>query len=618
MACRDEVSPTHLHDSPNESTVSPSDIKSPPGDLTVNCHIFKTPPTKKGTVVSVKLSCTKGECDCQHFIGGVQAQLLPCRFAAYLFASDITLSPEDWELFEGLTDGFDIVDSPVENYDCKNYDSITSGPAREVMIANIEEDLVEGRISNVEEKPNCIHSQGAVPKSSGGYRTITDCSRPEGKSVNAHSESLAPKFKFKNIDYAVDLLAEGDMMSVIDIKAAYRAVSINPDHWTYQGFRWDEDDCEKLYIDHRMCFGVRTGPYYFNLISNFIQETLSIYFNMRLMNYLDDFLVIGGDYDSCQGAQLTVISFIPYLGFHVSWHKITPPSKTVQYLGIIIDSELMELRMPVDKLERLRTLLDRYSRSSFIDRKELESLTGLLAHCAQCVRGGRTFCRRLYDLYKYMVNKGVKRMKMSDVVKEDINWWRNFAKLFNGVSTINNELYPDSIYTDASKKGFGAHLGQDWIAGTWGVNPDPPKNLPQNHDHLVNPPTMDIYNNDNINELELRAVLSAVVKWQRLLKGKSVEVFTDNMQVYHNILSGRSVNVTNMGWIREMFWICALMNICLIPNYVPTKENVVADTLSRLPYPSTRREAEVLLSPYHLCCSHIIYDYCRTQSGAVD
>ena len=513
-----------------------------------------------------------GECTCQHIIGGVKSQLLPCRFAAYLFASNRDISQENWELFKGITDGFDIVDSAVENYDCKNYSSITTGPAKEMMSVNIEEDIMEGRISNVEEKPICIHSLGAIPKSSGGYRTITDCSRPEGMSINDHSATLAPKFKFKNIDYAVNILEKGDMMSVIDIKSAYRAVTINPEHWTYQGFRWEDEGEEKVYIDHRMCFGVCTGPYYFNLISNFIQETLSDQYDIRLMNYLDDFLVMGTDYESCQQAQLCVISFIRFLGFHISWHKVTPPSTTVQYLGIIIDTEKMELSIPIDKLDRLRTLLEKYSNSKLIDRKELESLTGLLSHCSQCVKGGRTFCRRLYDLYKSMVARGSKRSWITDIVREDIKWWRNFSRLFNGVSTINKESYPCSVYTDASKKGFGASLGEDWIAGTWETSLEFLQELPGSHGHLVSPPTLDIFNEDNINELELWAVLSALIRWHSLFSWKSVKIFTDNMQVYHNILSGRSANVTNMSWIREMFWLCALKSIDLIPHSVPTDE----------------------------------------------
>ena len=183
---------------------------------------------------------------------------------------------------------------------------------------------------------------------------------------------------------------------------------------------------------------------------------------------------------------------------------------------------------------------------------------------------------------------------------------------------MNKELYPESIYTDASKMGFGACLEHDWIACTWASVEDLHMATPEDHGHLVSPPTLDIYDEDNINELELWAVLSALIRWQSLFKGKSVNIFTDNMQVYHNILSGRSKNVTNVSWIREIFWQCALLNIFLIPNYVSTQENIVADTLSRLPYRSTRRDTERLLNDYKLCCAHVIYDFCRGSIGQAD
>ena len=464
-----------------------------------NPVLFSTPPTDKGTVIHVHLACAQGLCSCEHFIGGIRAQLLSCRFASELFKDNHTERGESWELFQGVTDGFDIVDRPVDSYDCTNYGSITSGPAREVMEHSVAEELSEGRISITSEKPTCIHSLGAVPKSKGGYRTITDCSRPESSSVNSCSGSLAPKFKFKSIDDVVDQLSEGAFMAVIDIKSAYRAVPINPDHWTYQGFRWGEEGDEKTYIDHRMCFGVRTGPYYFNLISNFIYETASALYDIRMVNYLDDFIVICDSRESCLEAQSLLVKFVRSLGFHISWQKVTPPANTVQYLGIIVDSIRMELRMPNDKLEKLRSLLRKHNAAKFITKRDLESLTGLLAHCSHCVKGGCTFCRRLYDLYKLMVNKDLHRARITNIVREDIRWWDKFCKVFNGTSAINNELHPHDIYTDASKEGFGAHLDTDWLVGTW----HSPLELKTDHGHVVSAPTLDIYNSDNINELEL-------------------------------------------------------------------------------------------------------------------
>ena len=237
-----------------------------------------------------------------------------------------------------------------------------------------------------------------------------------------------------------------------------------------------------------MCFGVPTGPYYFNLISEFIHEIVTRENGLKLVNYLDDFIVICDNYDDCLNAQASLIKAIRSLGFHISWHKVTPPSAVVQYLGIIVDSLHMELRLPEDKLVSLRNLLDKYSAAKFITKKDLKSLTGLLAHCSQCVKGGHTFCRRLHDLYKLMVNKDLSRARISNIVREDIKWWHKFSRIFNGVSAINNELYHEDIYTDASKKGFGAQPGSDWLAGTW----QDPLPLEMVHDHILKPPSFDI------------------------------------------------------------------------------------------------------------------------------
>ena len=133
--------------------------------ITCTCHwsefffrrsCFIQHPTHKGTVIRVHLSCSQGLCDCEHFIGGVCALLLPCRFAAHMFREGHKSRGKDWELFQGVTEGFDIVDHPVNGYDCANYGSITSRPAREVMDISIKEELCEGRVSPVDTKPTCM------------------------------------------------------------------------------------------------------------------------------------------------------------------------------------------------------------------------------------------------------------------------------------------------------------------------------------------------------------------------------------------------------------------------------------------------------------------------------
>ena len=65
------------------------------------------------------------------------------------------------------------------------------------------------------------------------------------------------------------------------------------------------------------------------------------------------------------------------------------------------------------------------------------------------------------------------------------------------------------IFTDASKEGWGAHLGNFTTRGTWSV--------PESHLH--------------INFLELKAVLLALKRSQHLVQGKVVLVATDNTTV---------------------------------------------------------------------------------------
>ena len=216
----------------------------------------------------------------------------------------------------------------------------------------VRKELLEGMISVAEAKPTCIHSLGAVPKAGGGMRPITDCSRPQGQSVNNYCSSLIREFSYKSVDDVAGMLVEGDFMSVIDIKAAYRAVPIRECHRKFMGFKWELDGEELTFVDNRMCFGHKLGPSYFDTISSFIYDSVVHLSGIRLVNYLDDFIVIAESYDQCIVAQSTVTQLLRFLGFHVSFSKVSSPSTSCTYLGIEIDSKSMELRLPKNKLYR--------------------------------------------------------------------------------------------------------------------------------------------------------------------------------------------------------------------------------------------------------------------------
>ena len=583
---------------PKEQSVSTQDVN----------ELLVSDISPLGQNLDVYGDCAKGTCVCAFYIGEVKSQLRPCRFASFILDETLDLREKYLDLLWHVTDGFPIVDSPVDPYECENYLSITCEENKARMDHIIERELKEGMVSMVVQKPTCIHALGAVPKSSGGIRQITDCSRPFGRSVNFHCDSILKDFCFKNVEYVVPLLNAGDFLTVVDIKAAYRAVPIREAHKTYQGFSWDIDGVKKWFVDNRMCFGLRLGPMFFNYISNFIFDVLTIK-GLKIVNYFDDFLAVASDFATCMNVQRELTTLLRFLGFHVSFDKLVHPATTVTYLGIEIDSVEMEFRLPEGKLSKLMELLDLVLKRKRISKKELESLGGSLSHCAHVVRGGKVFCKGVYSLYKILVQSNRKFINIPDWVRSDLLWWRKLCTTFNGRSKLVKDQHPSPMISDASFKGFGVFFGSDWCAGTW-CNDDHIL-LSSSCNHIVSKPLYDDVKFDNINVLEFWPVLVGVKRWAHILRDKSVVVYTDNTQVMFMLLNGRSSNVTCMRWIRELFWICAFHNIEIIPKYISTEENVVADTLSRIPYAQVASKLEKLLYNSNLCCLNLLFENYR-------
>ena len=590
------------------STLNGKDPSDLPGKELV-CSVC----SPKGSTVNVYDACVKGNCTCVYVIGDVPCQLKPCRFAA-IICCNAGWADKYADLLWNITDGFPVVDTEVPSYHCENYSSILDPQSKGKMDKIIRNELAENVISIVDYSPHCIHSLGAVPKPGGGIRPITDCSRPTGSSVNNYCESIFKEFSYKSVDDVVSILKWGYYMSVVDIKSAYRAVPILEEHRKYMGFVWELDGVKYKFVDNRLCFGLRLGPQYFQRISNFVHDVLLHFYDVKTVNYLDDFITLSRSHEGCLEAQNCILHVLRFLGFHVAYDKVSPPSTCTTFLGVEIDTVTMELRLPESKIIKLNSFLDKYVDSDRISKKDLESLGGLLSHCASLVRGGKTFCRRLYNLYKEICNRGSKNIGIPLVVKSDLQWWRVFCRTFNGVSQINNVDYHHPMISDASLKGFGVYMGHDWAAGSWEVVPE--FEVQSECSHIVNPPVQDrdLVDFSNINVLELWPILVGIKRWSKILRNKSLTLFTDNTQVMHMLLKGSSTNLTCMAWIKEIYWTCVFNNIDLKPKYVNTHNNLVADTLSRLKYFKAIDEPLRALTGTDLCCiPHLLVNYRRGQ-----
>ena len=78
-----------------------------------------------------------------------------------------------------------------------------------------------------------------------------------------------------------------------------------------------------------------------------------------------------------QVAQLWLDAF-EHLGVPVAPNKIEGPATSITFLGIVIDAEYFQLRLPIDKLVQLQDIFATWLGQKLCRRKELELLLGHL------------------------------------------------------------------------------------------------------------------------------------------------------------------------------------------------------------------------------------------------
>lgn len=546
-----------------------------------------------------------------HLIGGVPAQLHPPSWIRELrrFKPSANLR----FLLDGILYGFPIVDENVDItlYDCKNYKSALEGPAFDFIDELFYKEIAENKIVHATEHPVCIHAIGAVPKGTDKFRPITDCRRPIGFSVNNFMKTTWKEFSYESVDNVTAVLNQGDYLCTVDIASAYRSVAIRPEHWKYMGLRWEIGGYNHLFNDTRLCFGQKCAPYIFSSLTNFVVDCMRSRGYSRTFCYLDDFIILENSYDSCQKSQLVLISLLGDLGFSVNWSKCSSPSKKCTYLGIEIDSDVMQIALPGKKMEKLHSELKFFENKARATKKQIQRLTGILCHCAKVIRGARIFSRRVVDLLKGLPEKNV-RITLTDGFLSDMTWWRKFSSTFNGVSFIihDSEKCP-TIFSDASFTGYSVVSDQDWIAGFFNTDKLPPDILRCNpfHLHWVNICVSNEFCK-NINVLEIIPILLAVNRFGERWANSVVTWYSDNLQVVHSVNKGSSTNAFCMEVLRYVFWVSVVYNFHLKCKHVPGSENKLADRLSRVNY-----EGPIFQDNDFICCSIPPRARCGNWSG---
>lgn len=370
--------------------------------------------------------------DCLHsqfpyVLSGVNAQLKPKAWLE-LLTSGSGIDPDLHYLLDGIMYGFHVIDidCPLEGYYCRNYSSCFIDENKNKLNDIIGDEFRAGKLSKVNQRPKCVHALGAIKKKgSNKVRPITDCSRPE-LSVNDYMHRTQDRFSYVTIDKVVGSIVEGNYtyLSTLDLASAYRSVMISPHDRPYFGIEWQGD----WYVDNFLCFGSRSAPFIFTRLT----EAICRYFRdlgIQCFGYLDDIICLSRSFEEGIKDQLFLLSTLRRLGFYIAWHKVSSPAQVCTYLGIVLDIEKRQLRLPTDRLARVRKELEFWNGRKKASEKQLSILIGHLCHCAKIIRGGDLYLHFLFAALNESRSK--RKIKLSENFHRDLSWWVLCLERFN-------------------------------------------------------------------------------------------------------------------------------------------------------------------------------------------
>ena len=134
-------------------------------------------------------------------------------------------------------------------------------------------------------------------------------------------------------------------------------------------------------------------------------------------------------------------------------------------MAILLDSNKMEARLPVDKLTRIQEVLGQWTKRKCATLQDLQSLIGTLQFACKVIATGHPLLQRIIH-----VTKGIKFPHWH--IRLNSGFRQHFVQNWNGVSlfldTQATSLPELQVYTDASGSfGNGRFLAAEWFQGHW-------------------------------------------------------------------------------------------------------------------------------------------------------
>ena len=158
-------------------------------------------------------------------------------------------------------------------------------------------------------------------------------------------------FKMEDLSQLKDILQRGDYMTKLDLQDTYLTIPVGPKSKIFSRYFW------RGVLYHFTCLPFGLSP-----SARLFIKTLKLgiafprSMGIRLLIFLDDILIMADSLEGAAEHTEIMIRVLESLGFVIKKKKsILKPTRTIPFLGFIVNSIKMLLLLPEEKLQRLKS-----------------------------------------------------------------------------------------------------------------------------------------------------------------------------------------------------------------------------------------------------------------------
>ena len=395
-------------------------------------------------------------------------------------------------------------------------------------------------------------------------RLILDMSFPASHSINDGINKdtylgVFEKMQLPSVDSLVEKIIQlgaGCKIFKIDLSRCYKQFYIDPSDFALMGFTFED----KFFFDCTLSMGSRSSARCCQRVTSAV-VFIHAQFGYFAINYLDD---LGGA-DSAERAEAAYMELRQLLrdfGLCEAPNKSCAPTCCMVFLGIEVNTILLTLSIPRNKLQEILYVLSKWADKDTATLNEIQKLAGLLNFACRCIRSGRVYLACILNFLRAAPQKG--SVAVPEDTKKDVDWWREFAPTYNGVSLMldNHWSAPDvQIESDSSLTGGGALMATHYFHcqfPAWVRRLCP-----------------------HINQLECVVLVVALNKFAKYFPRAKLQFNCDNQVMVTVVNSGASHDVMVQKCLRHMHKIMPWYSVDVRVCFIRGVDNRAVDGLSR-------------------------------------